>query len=126
MHTNGQARAIFVHAYACMDVHESLLLSLNPLPLPLQSSYLKTSLPPNVHLLTLKLEEVATDHYTLLVRLEHQCEMDEAPWNEAANVSLAVSDHASPYDRHLSHLVQNLHGVAGVYCHNFIVGFRTL
>ena len=44
-------------------------------------------LPPNIHLLTL--QSLGGGSY--LLRLEHQFEVDEAPWNEAVTISLAVS-----------------------------------
>lgn len=68
--------------YICMYLYP-------PIPL-LQYSVLKKEFPPNIHLLTMKLlsEE---DGQTLLLRLEHQFEISEAPWNQNANVSLAVS-----------------------------------
>ena len=56
----------------------------------LQGSLMKKELPPNVHLLTLKLFD-PSDPATFLLRLEHQFEVSEAPWNHSANVSLAVS-----------------------------------
>lgn len=55
----------------------------------MQFSLLKTALPANVHLLTLKLAD-STNAQTLLLRLEHQFEVDEAPWDKQASVSLAV------------------------------------
>ena len=52
-----------------------------------QFTALTRELPPNIHLLTLQ----SLDDGNFLLRLEHQFELDEAPWNEAVNVSLAVS-----------------------------------
>ena len=52
-----------------------------------QFTGLMRELPPNIHLLTL--QSLGGGSY--LLRLEHQFEMDEAPWNEAVTISLAVS-----------------------------------
>ena len=52
-----------------------------------QFTALARDLPLNIHLLTL--QSLGSGNY--LLRLEHQFEIDEAPWNEAVNVSLAVS-----------------------------------
>ena len=43
-------------------------------------------LPLNIHLLTL--QSLGSGSY--LLRLEHQFEADEAPWNESVTLSLAV------------------------------------
>ena len=53
----------------------------------IQFTALTRELPLNVHLLTL--QSLGGGSY--LLRLEHQFEIDEAPWNDAVNVSLAVS-----------------------------------
>ena len=52
-----------------------------------QFTGLTRELPLNVHLLTLQF--LGANKY--LIRLEHQFEMDEVPWNEPATLSLSVS-----------------------------------
>ena len=52
-----------------------------------QFTGLTRELPLNVHLLTL--QSLGSGSY--LLRLEHQFEIDEAPWNKPVTLSLAVS-----------------------------------
>ena len=66
----------------------------------MQYTGLKSSLPPNVHLLTVKLLEESS-YFSLLVRLEHQFEAHEAPFNETATVSMAVSELCSYNSIHI-------------------------
>ena len=51
----------------------------------LQGSLMKKELPPNVHLLTLKLFD-PSDPDTFLLWLEHQFEVSEAPCNHSTNM----------------------------------------
>ena len=69
----------FQHGIA---THSGLISSLSP-----QYSGLARDLPPNVHLLPLE----RLDHTHQLLRLEHQFQSNEQPYNNTVAVQLAVS-----------------------------------
>ena len=78
----------------------------------MQFTGLTRELPLNVHLLTL--QSLGGGRY--LLRLEHQFEIDEAPWNKPVTLSLAVSCYGSSHMLYIIiiiHLVNYQHRPAG-------------
>ena len=79
-HTN-VCLMVKIHVYSSLIHFLSLSLSLSQF-----SVIANDSLPTNVHLLTLQFLSPGR----LLLRLEHQFEADEAPWNQTVDIPLAV------------------------------------